>query len=191
MPSPADATLAAAMAAGVDRTLDAVRAAVAVPTVVLVDGRSGAGKSTFADALAARVDDAVVVRLDAVYPGWDGLRAGADIVRERVLRPLRQGGTARWTLWDWTTDRPTGREATVPSASIVIVEGAGVLTPGSARLADVTVWLDAPEAARKARALGRDGDTYRPHWERWAAQEGAHLHEHRPTDIAQIVVTLP
>ncbi|MEW1833761.1 hypothetical protein [Microbacterium sp. NPDC079995] len=191
MPSRADTELTAAMAAGIDRVADAVRRVGRVPSIVLIDGRSGAGKSTFADALATRLVDAAIVRLDDVYPGWDGLHAGAETVRERILRPLREGGTARWPLWDWTADRPSGREAVVPDASIVIVEGAGVLTPESAGLAEVTVWLNAPDAARKARALGRDGDTYRPHWGRWAAQEDAHLHEHRPTEIAQIVVTLP
>lgn len=179
------------MAAGIDRVVDAVGTSDGVPTLVLIDGRSGAGKSTFADALATRLDDAVIVRLDDVYPGWDGLRAGADIVCEHILRPLRHGEAARWPLWDWATDRPSGGEAVVASSPIVLVEGAGVLTPESAELADVTVWLDAPDAARKERALDRDGDTYRPHWERWADQEDAHLREHRPTELAQIVVTLP
>lgn len=179
------------MAAGIDRVVGAVRGASVLPTLVLIDGRSGAGKSTFADAVATRFDDSVVVRLDDVYPGWDGLRAGAEVVRERILRPLRRGAPARWTRWDWSAGRPSGRETVVAPASVVLVEGAGVLTPESAPLADVTVWLDAPDATRKERALARDGETYLPHWERWAVQEDAHLREHRPIELAQLIVTLP
>jgi uridine kinase len=191
VPSPADPSLTTAAAAGIERVADAVNAASGVPVVVLIDGRSGAGKSTFADTLAGRFPDAAVVRLDDVYPGWDGLRAATDIVHERVLTPLRRGEPARWPLWDWSRDRPSGRHATVEPAPVVIVEGAGVLTAASAVLADVTVWLEAPDAARKARALARDGDAYRPHWERWAAQEDAHLRENRPAELARIVVVLP
>ena len=191
MLSSAEPTLAAAMAAGVDQVAGAVRRVTRVPTIVLVDGRSGAGKSTFADLLASRVDEATVVRLDDVYPGWDGLRAGADTVRARVLAPLRRGDPGTWPEWDWDADRLSGRERRVDPARIVIAEGAGVLTPASARLADVTVWVDAPREARRARALERDGETYRPHWDRWERQEDVHVRDHRPAEIAGVVVTLP
>ncbi|MEO8095730.1 MAG: hypothetical protein ABI632_12485, partial [Pseudolysinimonas sp.] len=40
--------------------------------VVLIDGRSGAGKTTLARELAPLVG-AQLVSLDDVYPGWDGL----------------------------------------------------------------------------------------------------------------------
>jgi len=35
----------------------------------------------------------------------------------------------------------------------------------------VRVWVDAPSDVRYARAMARDGEHYRPHWQRWAAQE--------------------
>jgi hypothetical protein len=37
----------------------------------------------------------------------------------------------------------------------------------------VCVFVDADRMLRMSRGLARDGDTYRPHWERWAAQEEA------------------
>ncbi|WP_036309124.1 aminobenzoate synthetase [Microbacterium oleivorans] len=191
MLSSADPALAAAMAAGVDQVADAARRVVRIPTIVLVDGRSGAGKSTFADLLSGRLGLAALVRLDDVYPGWDGLSAGAETVRERVLIPLREGAPGAWPTWNWTADRPSGRERRVDPAPIVIVEGAGVLTPASAALADVTVWMDAPRDARRSRALERDGETYRPHWERWERQEVAHVREHDPQGLAQFVLALP
>ena len=33
------------------------------------------------------------------------------------------------------------------------------------------VWLEAPLEERMRRGLARDGEAFRPHWERWAAQE--------------------
>jgi hypothetical protein len=59
----------------------------------------------------------------------------------------------------------------VPHAPVVVVEGCGSsVGPAGARAA-VRVWMEAPRAERLRRGLERDGETYRPHWERWAAQE--------------------
>ena len=52
----------------------------------------------------------------------------------------------------------------------------GASAPGHPEaVPDLTVWLQLPEAQRRRRALARDGEIYRPHWERWAAQEDALL----------------
>ena len=54
-----------------------------VPTpVVLIDGRAGSGKSLFASKLAENYfaenrQAARIVRLDDLYPGWEGLVAGS------------------------------------------------------------------------------------------------------------------
>ena len=75
--------------------------------VVLIDGGSGAGKSVLADDLVTswrerRTDVPQLVRLDDVYPGWYGLRAGSAAVTDTILRALRPG----YRRWDWTADRP-------------------------------------------------------------------------------------
>lgn len=154
--------------------------------VVIVDGRSGAGKSTFARELRRRwPSDAsvVLIALDDVYPGWDGLAAGAAYAVARVLVPRAAGEPARWQQWDWAADRYDG-EHTLPASSAVILEGSGALTAAAARFATVRVWLDAPAELRKRRALDRDGETYRPHWERWAAQEDEHIRRDDPRSLA-------
>lgn len=161
--------------------------------VVVVDGRSGAGKSSLARRLVAswplrgRVQ---LVALDDVYPGWDGLAAGSAYARETVLTPHAKGGVGVWERWDWDRGERAEAHAVDPSLPLVI-EGAGVLTPETARLADVSVWVDAPSPSRKHRALDRDGDAYRPHWDRWAAQEEQHLAAHDPVALATIVVRVP
>src|SRR6476661_4492660 len=52
--------------------------------LVAVDGPSGAGKTT----LAAEVADALgapTIHMDDLYPGWDGLAASTERVREWVV----------------------------------------------------------------------------------------------------------
>lgn len=163
----------------------------AITPIVLIDGRSGAGKSTLARRVRERWRGPVtVIGLDELYPGWDGLAAGSAIAHESILTPLSAGREARWPRWDWSRDQP-GAEVTTSAGVPLILEGAGVLTPATAALAHVRVWLESPEPTRRERALSRDGDTYRPHWRRWAAQEEEHVRRHRPASLATIVVDVP
>lgn len=69
------------------------------------------------------------------------------------------------------------------------MEGVGALSGGNAELADVRIWVEVPDGVRKERALQRDGDTFRPHWDRWARQEDALIAEFDPRDRADFVVT--
>jgi anthranilate synthase component 1/para-aminobenzoate synthetase len=52
----------------------------------------------------------------------------------------------------------------------------------------VLVWLEAPSSVRKKRALDRDGETFAPHWDRWAAQEDAMLARERTPGRADLVI---
>ncbi|MVQ42391.1 hypothetical protein GON06_09470 [Microbacterium sp. MAH-37] len=171
----------------------AVRAAGATNPVVVIDGRSGAGKSTLARRLAEAWPaerPVQLVALDSLYPGWDGLAEGGRLALENVLRPHSRGEIGTWHRWDWGKDVEAESHTVDPSRGL-IVEGCGALTPASAAVADVRVWADGPEESRKHRALERDGDGFRPHWDRWAAQEEAHIRAHDPASLASILVTVP
>ena len=140
------------------------RAQRAVP-VVTIDGYSGSGKSTLAAALARLVSDWQVLHLDDWYPGWDGLAAGADIAR-RIAADLRAGRASSYEAWDWENGA-TGATTRVPLAP-TIIEGCGAIEA----VADLAVWIADPgEEERRHRALARDGQTYAPHWQRWADQD--------------------
>ena len=153
---------------------------------MLIDGRSGAGKTTLATALA-QATGARLLHLDDVYPGWDGLAAAAEAVRQQVLVPRRTGRRGDWRRWDWLASAPAERHA-VPADGGLICEGSGLLTRRSAPLGDLTLWVRLEDAERRRRALDRDGATYAPHWERWAAQECAAIAAERPQDLADRTV---
>jgi uridine kinase len=113
---------------------------------------------------------APVVHMDRLYPGWDGLAASVPILATEVLAPLAGGASAAYRVWDWHHDRWNGREHLAP-APVVVVEGCGSSATPAGAYAAVRVWMEAPRAERMRRGLERDGETYRPHWERWEAQE--------------------
>lgn len=154
--------------------------------VVLIDGRSGSGKSTIAQSVAAHIPGAQLVRLDDFYPGWDGLDAGSRQVVESVLAPESPG----WTRWDWQQDAPAEWHP-LDRTRPLIVEGCGALSQEARARATVGVWIECPEPIRKRRALDRDGDTYAPHWDRWAAQEARFIAREHPQTLADLVITEP
>jgi predicted kinase len=154
---------------------------LAARPVLLIDGGSGSGKTTLAAALAPALG-AQLVRLDDIYPGWDGLEAASGHVREHVL-----SAEPRWRRWDWEA----GAEAEwhdLDPARPLIVEGSGSLCGANRALATYGIWVELDEPTRKARALERDGELYAPFWDRWAAQERKFAARESPRERADLVL---
>ncbi|WP_028267583.1 aminodeoxychorismate synthase component I [Arthrobacter sp. MA-N2] len=143
------------------------------PVIIAIDGRSGAGKTTLAVELAARLrmhHKVSLFHLEDIYPGWNGLAAGIERYVTTVLAPLRKGDAAEWVSWDWEKHYDGRSNVTLP-AEIVIVEGVGAAASDARPMLDAVVWVDAPDDERRHRAMARDGSSYEPFWDGWAAQE--------------------
>ncbi|GAA3703747.1 hypothetical protein GCM10022377_16830 [Zhihengliuella alba] len=160
------------------------------PTLIAIDGRSGAGKSTLALELVTRLrrhHRVSLFHLEDLYPGWDGLAAAIETFASEILPELSAGRDAPWRAWDWASGCP-GEHRLTPAADVVVVEGVGVASAAARPLLDAVVWVDEDDDVRRARALDRDGDTYRPYWEQWAAQEARWLEGDDVRAAADVVV---
>ena len=180
------------------------------PVIIAIDGRSGAGKTTLAIELAARLRNhhkVSLFHLEDIYPGWNGLSAGIERYVSTVLTPLSRGDRAIWTSWDWEKHYDGDTRVTLP-AEIVIIEGVGAAAAEARPLLSAVIWADSPDDVRRTRALDRDGGTYEPFWDQWAAQEDEWLAEDdvpgqadihvlneadgsAPTDVQQVLTYLP
>jgi hypothetical protein len=142
--------------------------------LVCVDGPSGSGKTSFAGRLAAALGGSPVLHMDDIYPGWDGLASVVPLLRDRIVEPLAAGLPARYRRYDWVRGE-YAEEHDLGTPPLLVVEGVGAGSRPTARRTALLVWLEAPREERFRRGLDRDGESYRPHWERWARQELAHF----------------
>lgn len=150
--------------------LDATR-----PGVIAVDGPSGSGKTTYADVVADELADRTgtrpqVVHMDDIYPGWEGLAEAVGLVTRWVLEPLTEGRDGGFRRWDWVAGE-RGEHIVVPQADWVILEGVGAGSRACRPHLSALIWIEADEGVRMRRGIERDGEAYRPFWERWAEQE--------------------
>jgi uridine kinase len=181
----------AATAARVARLARAAPPRAGATRVVGVDGPSGAGKTTLAAAVARCLGDddrpAPVVHLDDIYPGWDGLADAVPRLLEWVLEPLAAGLPARYRRFDWPADE-YAEWHDVGAGGVLVVEGVTCGARACTPYLSLLVWVDAPRDLRFRRGIERDGEAYRPYWERWARQEDVHFAAEDTRRRADVVV---
>jgi uridine kinase len=154
---------------------------------VCVDGPSGSGKTMLAGRLTAALGDPPLVHMDDLYPGWDGLADAVPLLHDRVVAPLAAGHPARYRRYDW--DRGTyAEEHDLGIPPLLVVEGVAAGARPVAAWTNLLVWVEAPGDERFRRGIARDGEAYRPHWERWARQEAAHFAVDGTRDRADVRV---
>lgn len=143
-----------------------------------VDGMSCAGKSRFADALSQSIAASGCapprrLSLDDFHaPAETRYRQGRDSAegyysdcfentrfRTQVLDPLGHGRyplSIPTAIFDYRTDRPIARTATIEASDIVIVDGLFLLRPELAGGWDMMLVLDIDESDAFRRARERD-----------------------------------
>jgi cytidylate kinase len=154
--------------------------------LVCVDGPAGSGKTTLAAEIAAAVTKSVVVHMDDLFEGWDGLPT-VDAQLDSLLLPLAAGEAGSYRRWDWDAGAWAER-VTVAPTGLLVVEGVGAGSLRAAGVTTVLVWVEAPYDVRMRRGLERDGDAFAPHWEAWARAEAEHFAQHRTRERADLVV---
>jgi uridine kinase len=168
--------------------------------IVGIDGAGGAGKSTLAvgirEAFRGRVS---IVRCDDFcrpivehqgieltpqeayekYFDWRRLR-------DHALIPLREGSSARYRRYDWTTDR-LAEWIEIAPREIVLIEGVYSTRPGLREFLDVAIFVETPREERLRRMQARpQGSTS---WiERWMAAENWYLENIAPQHRADLIL---
>ncbi|HEY1427987.1 MAG TPA: hypothetical protein VGF18_00310 [Candidatus Tumulicola sp.] len=180
--------------------------------LLAVDGVSGAGKSTFADALANTIRNAgqTVIRasIDGFHrPKARRYRMGRDspdghylesydyeAFKTELLDPLSAGGSRlyRTAIFDCASDSAVeSTRRTAANDSILIVDGLFLQRDELRNYWDRSIFLDVSFDIAIRRCAKRDGtnDDYRhPSNRRYVEGETRYLKECRPRDRASIVI---
>ena len=158
--------------------------------IVLIDGRAGSGKSTFAEKLQQQLfrdgeSAPRVIHMDNIFEGWEGLSLGADYLVRFILNPLARKETASWQDWSWVKNqRSSWREFS--GGTPLIVEGCGSLTERSKANAFIAIWLEASEQTRRDRWLKRE--RHLDKFDFWAAQELDFYAREKSKSLADLVI---
>lgn len=162
------------------------RAIAQGPPVIAVDGRSGAGKSTFAARLAEVIGGVAVVHTDDIawhhsFFGW------VDLMRSGVLEPVRRGETVSYRPPAWVERGRRGAVEVCAGCRAVVVEGVGAGRRDLADLVDALVWVQSDADDARARGIARDGGDV-AFWDEWEAAEAPFLDQDRPWERADVIV---
>lgn len=161
--------------------------------VLLVDGRSGSGKTTFAERAAALTGGAVVHTDDLAWHhdavAWD------DLARDHVIGPWRRGEPVDHRPPGWVARGRHGSVTVPDGVRVLVLEGVGAGRASLATHADAVVWVQSDRDEARERGLRRDVELGRTReeaerfWDEWMTAEEPFLAGDRPWDRAALVVT--
>jgi uridine kinase len=175
------------------------------PILIALDGRSGTGKSTFAQAIASRVEGIIVVG-DDFYSGgnddaWSGLSAQEKVakgidwqrLRTQVLEPLLAKRPGSWHPLDFQPGIGWvgWKDETVKldPAPVILVDGVYSARPELLDLVDLTVLVETDDEVRRKRLILREGQDFMTRWHRlWDAAEDYYFTSLCPRASFDIVV---
>jgi|SRR3989344_4424987 len=138
------------------------------PKIILIAGESGSGKTTFIDK-ALRYVDAIVISMDNFYFGKNDCHRPSDVAvwgndpnycdiesLVQVVTQLKQGEPTLIPQYSFIIQDRVKPIVVIPT-KYIIVEGLWALTfPKLRELADRKIYIEAPEAVRIERRIGRD-----------------------------------
>jgi uridine kinase len=178
-----------------DQVLELIESGTPTP-IILIDGRTGSGKTTFAAALQNKLfqqgeSAPRVIHMDDLYEGWDGLQAGVDYLIRQVLSPLSRREGASWQEYDWEAGERSGTWREFRGGTPLIIEGVGALSRIAAEQADLTIWLEADQSVRQARIAERNaaGDGDGSWFAMWSAQEADFYAREKSNEIADLTIS--
>jgi hypothetical protein len=124
------------------------------PVVLVIDGRSNAGKTTLSARIGAAVPGSAVVHTDDI--AWQHSRFGwADLLAGGILVPVRQGRAVSFRPPRWAEYGREGSIKVPAGCPLLVIEGDGAGRRELAPLIDTLIWVQSDEREAGRRAVAR------------------------------------
>lgn len=144
--------------------------------LVAIDGRGGAGKSSLAKLLKARMQNSKVVSVDdfpcspeehPFHPSGTQTEISFSRLINEVLTPLKEGREARFrkrSWWSTNLDKLHEEQQIVPGG-LVFIEGCFSLRYELRDYYDLRIWIECNLKEALQRSISRDGEEIRYHYD--------------------------
>lgn len=147
-------------------------------TLVAIDGRAGAGKTTLASILEKQWSTnqtVTVIHMDDLYDGWDNaLTQKLTLILGKIVSAHNSRVAFTIDIFNWKSMSFDSTRVIDP-VDILILEGVGagqkVVRDAGAQL----YWLDIEPEIGIARVLRRDGDQIAEHMKKWQIDQELHF----------------
>ena len=157
-------------------------------SLIAIDGRAGAGKTTLAAALFAELSQkhsVAVIHMDDLYEGWaNALGVHLTQALETIVKAHQLNETFEIEIFNWESMNFDSTQRIEP-VEILILEGVGA-GQKVVRKAGATVhWLDIDPEVGIARVLKRDGNQIAAHMKQWQIDQELHFKSDKTRENAQ------
>jgi uridine kinase len=121
--------------------------------LVLIDGKGGSGKTSFAAKLAGALDASIVSTDDVAW--WADPIHWDDELLSGIIKPWLNGEDVAYTPSGWIKKNRDGF-IKADSSKALIVEGSGACRKTLRKLAAYSVWIDTEPDISRERVIKRD-----------------------------------
>lgn len=157
-------------------------------SLIAIDGRAGAGKTTLAAVLFAELKlkhSVDVIHMDDLYDGWDNaLAVKLTQTLEIIVKAHQLNKTFEIDIYNWGSMKFDSTQKIEP-VEILILEGVGAGQKVVRQAGATLYWLDIDPEVGLARVLKRDGNQIAAHMKQWQIDQELHFKSDKTRENAQ------
>ena len=163
------------------------------PPIIAIDGRAGAGKTTFAALLRSRLSSHFsieTIHLDNLYNGWESAfdRHLADSL-VTAINSHRAEREITLRHFDWVKNS-FGDEVRYQQSQLLIIEGVGSLQRALRPHFTASIWIDIDIQEGRDRVIRRDGEVSEPFIDNWVKLQEILFEEEDSREAADFILAL-
>ena len=157
-------------------------------TLIAIDGRAGAGKTTLAAKFFSDLSpnqSVAVIHMDDLYAGWDGaLGETFTNTLKSIVNAYHSHSTIELEIFNWSLMRFDSVQRIAP-VDVLILEGVGAGQKTVRDAGAIVYWLDIDPEIGLQRVLKRDGNHIAEQMKQWQIDQEIHFLSDKTRENAQ------